>query len=394
MTKPYSMSSKERLLRAIDRQPVDHVPLLLRFWSMGGPENNIPFCWENQVSRVENTLQRGLDDTLLLEPPLGYVENYIPEYLPGVHSHVNRSAPIEDDGYPRLNKVYETPEGPLQTTIKITEDWPHGDDIHLFDDYNIPRLVEPLVKVAEDLPRVKHLFGEPSLEQLDYFRQQARDLRQHTKRLGVALDGGWTALGDAAMWLCGMQRILYGQMDEPDFIERLLDTILEWELRRMDLVIDEGADVIVHSAWYEGTDFWTPRSFQRMLKPRLAQMVAKAHANGVRFRYIITKGWKPLRKDLLEIGVDCITGVDPVQDRVDLAEVKSAIGGQVCLMGGVNSAILFSVYEEADIRQAVNEAIRLMAPGSGFILFPVDAVFNNQNWNKVQAMIDAWKALI
>lgn len=388
------MNSRERLLCAINRQPVDHTPLLLRFWSMGGPENNIPFAWEDQVSRVENTLQLGLDDTLLLEPPLGYVENYIPEYLPGRYSHVNRSAAIEDDGYPRLTKLYETPDGPLQTTIKITEDWPHGDEIHLFDDYNIPRFVEPLVKVVDDLPRLKYLLGNPRPEQLDNFRQQARYLRQQARRLVVAMDGGWTALGDTAMWLCGMQRILYGQMDEPDFIEQVLDTILEWELSRMDLVIEEGVDVIVHSAWYEGTDFWTPRNFQRLLKPRLAQMVAKAHASGVKFRYIITKGWKPLRKDLLEIGVDCITGIDPIQDRVDLAEVKSAIGGQVCLMGGVNSAVLFSTYGEADIRQAVDEAIRVMAPGNGFILFPVDAVFNNQDWSKVQALIDAWRASI
>jgi hypothetical protein len=54
MTTLYSMSSKERLLAAIDRQSVDHIPLLLRFWSMGGTENNIPFAWEDQVA-TQNT---------------------------------------------------------------------------------------------------------------------------------------------------------------------------------------------------------------------------------------------------------------------------------------------------------------------------------------------------
>ena len=101
------------------------------------------------------------------------------------------------------------------------------------------------------------------------FHQRAAELRRAADRLGVLLDGGWTALGDAAMWLCGMQRILYGQMDEPDFIEQVLDTILEWELKRIDLLLEAGIDVLVHMAWYESTDFWSPRTFRKLLRPRL-----------------------------------------------------------------------------------------------------------------------------
>jgi hypothetical protein len=309
------MTSKERLWRAICRQSVDHIPLLLRFWSIGGQEDNIPFPWQDQVTRCENTLARGLDDTLLLEPPLGYVENYSPDGLPGVTSEIKRYPASTSGGYPLLTKIYHTPEGPLKTTVRITEDWPWGDDIRLFDDYNIPRIVEPLIKTRDDLARLVYLLGVPTEMQMIAFKGLASELRGHANRLGVILDGGWTALGDSAMWLCGMQRILYAQMDEPEFVEAVINKIFAWEMRRMDWVIKEGIDVIVHSAWYEGSDFWSPRNYRRYLKPCLEQMVAKAHDHGIKFRYIITKGWRPIREDLVEIGVDCITGVDPVQDR-------------------------------------------------------------------------------
>ena len=384
------LTSKERLINTLNRRPVDHVPLLLRFWPLSGDVDEIPFDWRDQVRRVENTLALGLDDTLLLQPPLGYVEEYIPERVPGVVSRTGL-IPAEDDRYPLLKKVYETPTGPLQTVVRITEDWPHGEEIRLFDDHNISRLKEPLIKNREDLPGLEHLLGNPGEGQLQTFREQAARLREQAQRLGVALEGGWSALGDAAVWVCGMERILYGQTDEPEFLEQLLDVILEWELQRMDQVLSEGVDVWVHMAWYEGSDFWSPRYYRRLLKPRLAKMVARAHAHGVPFRYIITKGWTPIREDILELGIDCLTGLDPVQDRVNLQEVKQLLGGRLCLMGGVNSGVMLTQWGEEQIRQAVTQALEILAPGGGFILYPVDAVFNTQPWDKVQALIDQWK---
>lgn len=385
------MNSKERILAALHRQPVDHLPLLLRFWPMGEGVDRIPFEWKDEIQRVQNMLALGLDDTILLQPPLGYVEEYIPEKVPGVASHVEQLSSSGEERYPLLKKVYETPEGPLQTVIRQTEDWPRGMDIRLFDDHNISRLAEPLVKTHEDLPRLRALLANPSPEQVEAFRNRADYLRCQAEALGVVLEGGWSALGDAAVWLAGMERILYGQVDEPEFLDELLETVFQWELRRMEAVLTEGVDVWVHMAWYEGSDFWTPKVFRKLLKPRLAELVARAHAHGLPFRYIITKGWKPVRKDLLEIGIDCITGVDPVQDAVDLEEVKHEIGGQVCLMGGVNSGIMLSEWSEAEIRQAVDRAVEILAPGGGFILYPVDAVFDNQPWEKVEALIDEWR---
>ena len=388
------MTSKERLLRAFCRQPVDHVPLFLRFWAIGEKQNDSPRPWRDQIGRCETTLSWGLDDTLRLEPPLGYVENYSPDGLPGVAFDIRRTPPAMGERYPLLTKEYHTPAGSLQTTVKITEDWLWGDDIHLFDDYNIPRLVEPLVKTLDDLPSLAYLLGEPTETQINAFKNQANDLRSHAARLGVILDGGWTSLGDATMWLCGMERILYAQMDEPEFVDALIDTIFTWEMRRLDWILAEGIDVVVHGGWYEGTDFWTPRNFRRYLKPRLKQMITKIHDHGVKFRHNITKGWKPIREDLVEIGVDCIAGIDPDQDRLDLAECKRAIGDRVCLMGGVNSAMLFEPdTADSQIRQAVDHAMTCLAPGNGFILYPVDTILNSQPWDKVMILIDRWKEI-
>jgi hypothetical protein len=329
------MNARDRIINAVRSKPTDHVPLYIRLWDMGAGIDNIPFNWRDQVTRAENFLSLGVDDTLLLQPPLGYTE----EYDAGRSQQVERvrfkylQPPHTAAEYKQLRKTYITPEGELTQVVKITADWPHGQDIMLFSDFNIPRYVEPLIKTIEDIPLLKHLLASPTSEQRLGFKQNAHALRHEAQRLGVALDGGWSALGDSAVWLCGMQNIMYWQMDQPEVLEALLDVLLEWELNRIDLLLEEGIDVMVHMAWYEGTDFWTPKNYRRLLRPRLQQIIDKVHARDVPLRYIITKGWRPLQRDLMEMGIDCLTGVDPVQDKLDLRQAKQEIGGQISLMG-------------------------------------------------------------
>ena len=385
------MNSKERFLNAVRCQPVDHVPLYLRLWSLGGKDDFIPFNWRDQLARAQALLGMGLDDTLLLEPPLGYVENYVAEQVPGVQSSVLRLEPTEGEVYPRLRKTYATPDGPLAVEVRLSDNWPHGLDIPLFSDFNVPLFTQFPYQSAADLAPLRCLLGQPSSAQLADFHTRAAGLRAESARLGVALDGGWSALGDAAVWLCGMQAVLYWQMDNPGLLEALLDLLLEWELGRVDLLLREGVDELVHMAWYEGTDFWTPKNYRRLLRPRLQQIIDRAHAAGVPFRYIITKGWQPMRRDFLEMGIDCLTGLDPVQDRINLAEVKRELGGRICLMGGMNAAVTLSQANEAGVRQAVDDALRILAPGGGFILYPVDAIFCEQPWQQAQLVIDQWK---
>ena len=386
------MNSRERFLSAIRRKPVDHVPLYLRLWDMGSGVDNIPFNWREQISRAENLLRLEVDDTLLLQPPCGYTEEYIADQSQGVSGvDIALTEPATNGDYPRLKKTYHTPAGDLSQTVKITEDWPYDRDIMLFNDFNIPRQVEPLIKTSEDVKRLRYLLASPTEQQLVEFRSRSKMLHQAAGRLGVALDGGWSALGDSAVWLCGMENVLYWQMDVPELLEALLDVLLEWELQRIDLLLEEGIDVLVHMAWYEGTDFWTPKNYRRIIRPRLQQLIDRAHGGNLPFRYIITKGWKALRNDLLEMGVDCVMGVDPVQDALDLAEVKRQVGGQISLMGGMNAAVTLSMGSDVEIRQAVDRAFEILSPGNGFILFPVDNVFCDLPWEKVEIVIDQWK---
>jgi len=386
------LTSRERILRRIDRLETDYTPLYFRFWPMDGPDN-IPFEWRDQVRRLEHIRGLDLDDTLLLQPPLGYIEDYDVD-LVAAGPESGLSIKFYDNATENnlLIKEYHTPEGVLRHAVKKTADWKDGNDIRLFSDFNVSRAVEHIIKDDGDVNRLRYLLADPTEAQLGAFRAESARIRDASKKWGVALDGAWCALGDALIMLCGMERVLLAQMDEPDFLASLLDVLLEWELKRVSRVLDEGAEIVVHMAWYEGTDFWTPGNFRKLLKPRIKRLADLTHNRGGRFRYIITKGWLPLIEDLIEIGVDCLTGIDPVQDNIRLDDAANRVGNRICLMGGVNSAVMFTQWDEAQIRDAVRQALEVFTDKS-FILHPVDAIFSDLPWDGVSACIDEWKKL-
>jgi uroporphyrinogen-III decarboxylase len=387
------LSSRERLLRTMRRQEPDHVPL----WNLWRNLDR-PFHYRTQTKRAEAVLELGLDDTLLLEPPLNKTEHYDVNRVPGINIRVRRAEPGDeaqnrDEPYPLLFKEYDTPSGMLRQVVRQTEDWPYGDDVRLFSDHNISRAREMAIKGPDDLPRLRHLLAEPTRDQIREYREQATDLRRDARRLGVVLEGGWTALGDAALWLLGTEPLLFMQMDQPDFLAALLEMICRWELRRMELLLEEGVEVIVHSAWYESTDFWSPRSFRRLLKPRLKLLVDSAHEAGALFSYIITTSWRPLVDDLVDLGIDSLIGVDPVQGKADLPEVKRRLGSHMCLWGGINGALTLGHGTPDEVREATAEAIRVLGPGGGFVLYPVDQLVEETPWSNVEAMIACWREM-
>ena len=82
---------------------------------------------------------------------------------------------------------------------------------------------------------------------------------------------------DAVMWLCGMQEAVLLAVDAPDIMEELVRIISEWNLRRIEIYLDEGVDLLIKRAWYESTDVWSPSLYRRFMVPVLQKEIALAH---------------------------------------------------------------------------------------------------------------------
>jgi uroporphyrinogen-III decarboxylase len=388
-----ALTSRQRLLRAIDRQPVDHPPCC--FMSFTILRQRLA---EDRYAMAAAEQAMGLDPMFFIpaasrarRPEHPDLRGLPVRFDPRVQVRQWRS--LEPDGAVRLHKEYDTPGGRLTTQVQPSGDWPHGDRIPFVDDYQVPRCQKPLVCEPPDLDALRYLLLPPQEADVRQFEAEARQARAYAEEHQLLLAGGWGVGLDMASWLCGLQDLMVLMLEQPGFATELLELIHRWNMQRMAVVLSAPVDLYIRRAWYEGCDFVTPRFFRTVLLPGLRAEADLAHAHGARFGYICSSGTQPMLDAYLQAGIDVLIGVDPVQGtHTDLPLMKAQLGKQVCLWGGVSGAVTVEQGNPAEVRAAVRHAIQVLGP-QGLILSPVDnlTVDAPRTWQNVEVFIDEWR---
>ncbi len=383
------------MLAALACQEPDHAPC--SFMLYGGLKDRCT----SYAEFVERQLALGLDAVVELppRPPVVVNDTYnlhgLPvSYDPRVTVHEEIIHPADEE-WPVMVKEYRTPEGVLRAEVRQTADWRWGDHVPFLDDYIVPRARKFPVEGPDDLPALRYLLTAPRPEEAAQFRAEAGPLLELARRHGLLVTGGWGVGADLVGWVYGLQNMMYAGFDRPEFLGALLELIGDWNRQRMALLLGAGVpiDLYVKRAWYENCDFWTPRTWRRFILPQLRADADLAHRYGARFGYLITANCMPLLDLIAEAGVDVIQGVDP--RAWDLAATKRQLDGKVCLWGGVNGHLTVEHGSPAEVRAEVDEACRVLAPGGGFILSPVDNVREDTELarNNVSHLIGRWREL-
>ena len=387
------LTSRQRMLRALDLQEMDHVPCCFMSFTALRKRHD-----ENMVELAKAERAMGLDSMLFI-PVAPRPERPDHPDLRGLpmrfHADVKTKEwreEVEGD-FDILHKEYDTPAGRLTTSVRLSEDWPYGDHIPFIGDYQVPRAIKQLITEPKELDALGHFLTPPQESDIARFMKEAEEARGFVKEHGVLLAGGWGVGMDMANWLCGMQNLMILTMQQPSFVADLLEMIHVWNMQRMEVVLSAPVDLYIRRAWYEGCDFVTPGFYREAILPRLKAEVDLAHERGARFGYICSSGTKPMLDFHLEAGIDVLIGVDPVQDtRMDLALLKERVGDRMCLWGGVSGAVTVEMGTEEEVRLAVRQAVETLGP-AGFILSPVDNITVDapETWYNIGVFMEEWR---
>ncbi len=388
-----TISSRDRMLAALRCESTGRAPCC--FMQFTALEQR---C-RDQFEMVEQLLAWGLDATVQMPPWLLTVPGDCAD-LRGLpvrfHPEVRvRESVRQDKGdrYPVLTKEYLTPAGPLTIQISKTDDYLYGDHVPFLDDFIIPRARKPLITSRHELEALRYLLMPPAGADVEAFRTLAGQAKDFATRRELLVSGGASAGADMAGWLCGLQPLIYMAFDEPDLVADLMEMIANWNLARMEVVLEEGVDLWVRRGWYENASFWSPPLYRRFILPHLKREVALAHSRGTLYGYIMTSSIMPLLDAILEVGVDVLIGIEPLKGDVDLPVIGGRVAGKMALWGGVNAATIVEQGTVEETREAVNHALDELSPRGGFILSPVDdvEVATGRAWDNVQAVIETWK---
>jgi uroporphyrinogen-III decarboxylase len=387
------LSSRERMLRALRRQPPDYVPCSFMSFTALRRRFHEDFY---ELAKAERAM--GLDSFLFIptagrpqRPDHPELRGLPVRFHPAVETREWREEVPGD--YPILHKEYNTPAGKLRASVRLSEDWPHGNHLPFVDDYQVSRALKPLITEAKELEALRYLLRPPQAEDIAQFQREAEKAHAFVKEQGILLAGGWGVGADMANWLCGVQNLIVLAHEQPVFVIELLEMIHVWNKQRMAVVLSAPVDLFIQRAWYEGCDFVRPQFYREVILPRLKSEAALAHEHGARFAYICSSGTAPLLDFYPEAGIDVLIGVDPVQGtHTDMELMKRKIGEKVCLWGGLSGAVTVEMGSEEEVREAVRLALQTLGP-TGFILSPVDnlTVDAPRTWRNVEVLLDEWR---
>ena len=387
------MSSRQRMLTALNGGKPDIPPCSFMLF------NGLKSESKDYLDFIQKQLDMGLDPYVQIPPRSSKVNNdyYNLHGLPvNYHPEVTIDEWKEDRKgqiYPILVKEYRTPAGTLRTEIRQDDAWRWGDHVPVLDDYLVGRIIKFIVEGPDDLEALRYLLVPPTPDEIERFKTESAPVIQFARDRDLLIAGGWGVGVDLMGWIYGLNRLPYAVFDQPDFVASLLEIIADWNKARMEVILDAGIDLIIKRAWYENCDYFTPRHYRQFIKPILESETALAHQYGTKFGYIITSSCMPLLDDIRDARVDTIMGVDPQQWDLEIAQQK--LGGRVCLWGGVNGHLTVELGEAGDVKFEVQQALRILSSGGGFILSPVDNVreFTETSRANVAALIDEWQKI-
>lgn len=401
-----SYSSRDRLLAAINYEVPDRTPLSFMIFTALIDRLKIKHNLYDPLELVKAQLDLGLDafvDLRTFSPEnkkIGHSDasGFPVHFDDRVATHEWAEIP-EGNHDPVLHKKYETPAGPLSVVVNQTSDWPYGNaaqgkfHVPFMDDYLAPRSRMYLINDGSELESVKFLLQPPSDHEIHQCHEAWDKGKKFAQKNDLLVTGGWGVGGDALAWFCGLQNAVFMALEKPELLKEILQLIHDWNMQRMKVFLDYGIDLFIRRAWYEGTDFWSPELFQQFFAPVIREEIQMTHEAGAKYGYILTSGSAPLHEILIDLGIDVLIGVDPIQGKgTELPQMKEDMKGRICTWGGVNGFITIEDGTADDIDKAVKFAMDTLGP-DGFILSPVDNVRDHSDtvWDNVVSFIDAWK---
>ena len=186
----------------------------------------------------------------------------------------------------------------------------------------------------------------------------------------------------------GMEDALVYMITDPEFVHELLDKILEFNLKVIDIFNEYPFDGI-----YFGDDWGQQRGmimgaplWREFIKPRMKVMYERAKKNG---KFVLQHSCGDIQEvfpDLIEIGLDCYQTVQP--EIYNLKEIKEKFGDKLSFWGTISTQKDLPTLSPDELIRVIDDTVEIMRKGGGYILAPTHALPQDVPAENVIAMLD------
>jgi len=375
------MTSRERVLTAINHEQPDRVPLVI------GVSN---------ATGIKMKPYKGIKDIIGVQAPDDYIYDW-PELgtaaidedtMLRLHSDVRGVLDLEPEMVRKRNRErdphsdYVDSWGSGQTEI-CPGDW--FPSVHPL----------PEARTVADLDAYQGWPDMSDPSRIAHVRETARRLADDNQFAILATP--WLLFPfERAYAMQGMETFLLNMAMDPEFARALMERIADYCKQLMGPFLQELGDNV--DIIKIGDDLGTQKSL--MISPKMYRDLLKPiHADFISFIKERTKAKilfhsdgdvVPLIEDFIEMGVDIL---NPIQTSAgsmsDLPSLKKRFGRNIAFCGAIDTHRILPFGSVAEVRQEVQRVMQILGPGGGCMIGAVHTIMNDVPPENVLAMVDA-----
>ncbi len=376
-----TMTSRERLLAALNHQQPDRIPI-----DLGGNQTGIhKFAYQALLDHLAVT------DNLTIIDAVQQLARPCETVLQRLHvdtRYIAAEAAESFDGRTRTANRNGRTWHDLTDEFGVT--WSMPDDQPFYMDISYHPLADATIDDIRDYPFPKG--DDPT--RFKHLRRQALDLRENTPYAVVSGISG--VVYETCWYLRGLEKWFMDMVSQPEFCAALLDQTLKFWMDWFRLFLDEVGDLV--DVIMIGDDLagqtgplFRPSFYREVVKPRQKRLVQFIRSRTkARVWYHTCGACTEYIPDLIDNGVDILNPVQISAKGMDPRDLKTRFGRQLTFWGGAIDAqhVLPSATPDK-IRDDVRRNLEAFMPGGGYVFNNVHNIQAGVPPENVLALYDA-----
>jgi len=348
------MTGKERILRILNRQPVDRIGIYEHFWT----DTSDDYIRKGKVKEGES-----FDDHFGFDMSLFWALNLVidPEFDVEIMEETENTITMKDGNGAVLkrHKHHNTTPEHVNFTIKTRDDW----------------------------DRVKHnLTPDPKRINFDEYRKA----KENAKEAGrfFALSG--VLPFECIHPVCGHEEMLAAMILDPEWVLDMANTYTNLIIDLHKILFErEGVpDGIFYyeDMGYKERPFMSPEFYKKFIYPAHKTAFVYAHSLGLKVIVHSCGFIEPLLPHMIDAGMDCLQVIE-VKAGMDLLRIHRNYGDKIVLMGGIDVRALYS-NDRSLIDEELETKIPVVMQGYGYIAHSDHSIPKTVDYETLRYYID------
>ena len=198
---------------------------------------------------------------------------------------------------------------------------------------------------------------------------------------------------EVAWAMRGMEPFLMDMVENSEIAFAILNKITEIHVQNITNTLEKVGNLIDMVCTYDdlGTQkgmMFSPETYRKFIKPCHAKLNRAIKKYNVKIMYHSCGSILPIIQDLIEIGVDILNPLQIRAKDMDPELLKERFGTRLCFNGGIDIQQILPFGTKEEVEKAVTKCINILGRNGGYIIGPAHAIQADTPCQNIVAMYD------